>query len=110
MQIRFQQSPEETSRMNTQQLRENFLVQNIMQPGKIELIYSHYDRLIIGGAVPAAAAISLPDEDELKADFFLERREMGILQHSQHGTHRQHAQTRPAVKAHTRGLQRYDTA
>ena len=52
MQIRFQNSPKETSQMNTQQLREKFLVQNIMQPGKIELVYSHFDRLIIGGAVP----------------------------------------------------------
>ncbi|WP_462251406.1 5-dehydro-4-deoxy-D-glucuronate isomerase [Ferruginibacter sp.] len=79
MQIRFQNSPEETSQMNTQQLRENFLVQNLMQPGKIELVYSHYDRLIIGGAVPTSEAISLPNEDELKANFFLERREMGII-------------------------------
>lgn len=79
MQIRFQNSPKETSQMNTQQLRENFLVQNLMQPGKMELVYSHYDRLIIGGAVPTAAAISLPNEDELKANFFLERREMGII-------------------------------
>ena len=79
MQIRFQNSPKETSQMNTQQLRDNFLVQNLMQPGKIELVYSHYDRMIIGGAVPTAAAITLPNEDELKAKFFLERREMGII-------------------------------
>ena len=46
MQIRFQHSPKETSEMNTQQLRENFLVQNLVQPGKIELVYSHYDSLI----------------------------------------------------------------
>ena len=79
MQIRFQNSPKETSQMNTQQLRDNFLVQNLMQAGKIELVYSHYDRMIIGGAVPTAAAITLPNEDELKAKFFLERREMGII-------------------------------
>jgi len=79
MHIRFQNSPKETSQMNTQQLRENFLVQNLMQPGKIELVYSHYDRLIIGGTGATSAAISLPDEDELKANFFLERREMGII-------------------------------
>jgi 4-deoxy-L-threo-5-hexosulose-uronate ketol-isomerase len=86
MQIRFQNSPKETSQMNTQQLRENFLVQNLMQPGKIELVYSHYDRMIIGGAVPTDAAISLPNEGELKASFFLERREMGIINVGGRGT------------------------
>jgi 4-deoxy-L-threo-5-hexosulose-uronate ketol-isomerase len=86
MQIRFQNSPKETSQMNTQQLRENFLVQNLMQAGKLELVYSHFDRLIIGGAVPITAAISLPNEDELKANFFLERREMGIINVGGKGT------------------------
>lgn len=86
MQIRFQNSPKETSQMNTQQLRDNFLVQNLMQAGKIELVYSHYDRMIIGGAVPTAAAINLPIEDELKARFFLERREMGIINVGGKGT------------------------
>jgi 4-deoxy-L-threo-5-hexosulose-uronate ketol-isomerase len=79
MQIRFQNSPKETSQMNTQQLRENFLVQGLMQPGTIQLVYSHYDRLIIGGVVPTNAVIKLPNEGELKANFFLERREMGII-------------------------------
>ena len=79
MQIRFQNSPKETSQMTTQQLRDNFLVQGLMQPGTIQLVYSHYDRLIIGGVVPVNAAISLPKEEELKANFFLERREMGII-------------------------------
>ncbi len=86
MQIRFQNSPKETSQMNTEQLRENFLVQGIMQLGKIELVYSHFDRLIIGGAVPTTEAISLPNEDELKAKFFLERREMGIINVGGKGT------------------------
>jgi 4-deoxy-L-threo-5-hexosulose-uronate ketol-isomerase len=65
--------------MNTQELRDHFLIQGLMQPGTVQLVYSHYDRLIIGGAVPASAAISLPNEEELKANFFLERREMGII-------------------------------
>lgn len=79
MQIRFQNSPRETSQMNTQELRDNFLVQNLMQPDKIELVYSHFDRMIIGGVVPVSSVIYLPNEDELKASFFLERREMGII-------------------------------
>lgn len=79
MQVRFQNSPKETAAMNTVALRENFLIQNLMQPGKIELVYSHYDRMIVGGAMPSGAAIELPNEGELKANYFLERREMGII-------------------------------
>jgi len=74
MQIRFQNSPKETSEMNTQQLREHFLVQGLMQPGTIQLTYSHYDRMIIGGVVPTSSAINLPNEGELKSNYFLEKR------------------------------------
>jgi 4-deoxy-L-threo-5-hexosulose-uronate ketol-isomerase len=86
MQIRFQSSPKETATMNTQELRENFLVQNVMQAGKITLVYSHFDRVIIGGAVPQAEPIQLHNEDELKANFFLERREIGIINVGEKGT------------------------
>jgi 4-deoxy-L-threo-5-hexosulose-uronate ketol-isomerase len=79
MQIRFQASPGETSRMTTQQLRDNFLIGGLMLPDKIALSYSHFDRMIIGGAVPITAIIDLPNHGELKADYFLERREMGII-------------------------------
>ncbi len=79
MQVRFQNSPTETATMNTQQLRDNFLIQNLMQSNKINLVYSHYDRAIIGGAVPTNGELKLPNEEELKANFFLERREMGII-------------------------------
>lgn len=79
MKIRFQASPRETAAMDTSALRDNFLLENLMQPGKIELIYSHYDRMIVGGAVPVNKSIELPFEEELKAAYFLERREMGII-------------------------------
>jgi 4-deoxy-L-threo-5-hexosulose-uronate ketol-isomerase len=79
MQIRFQNSPKETAGMNTQELRDNFLLEDLMLPGKLNLVYSHYDRMIIGGVVPGVTAIDLPNEPELKANFFLERREMGII-------------------------------
>lgn len=86
MQIRFQNSPKETSQMNTQQQRDNFLIQNLMVPDSIRLTYTHYDRMIIGGVVPLANAISLNNENELKAAFFLERREMGIINVGGKGT------------------------
>ena len=79
MEIRFQNSPLETATMDTRQLRDNFLVQDLMLRGKLKLVYSHYDRLIIGGAVPQKDSIGLPIENELKSNFFLERREMGII-------------------------------
>lgn len=86
MEIRFQRSAEEMSEMNTQQQRDNFLIQNLMVPGSLKLTYTHYDRMIVGGVVPAATAVTLSNEDELKANFFLERREMGIINVGGKGT------------------------
>lgn len=79
MEIRFQNSPKETKEMDTEQLRKNFLVQNLMQDDTVQLVYSHYDRMIIGGAKPITKTIQLPNHPELKADYFLERRELGII-------------------------------
>jgi 4-deoxy-L-threo-5-hexosulose-uronate ketol-isomerase len=79
MEVRFQVSPKEMSEMNTRQQREHFLIQNLMTAGEISLTYTHYDRMIVGGATPLGEAISLPNEEEMKAHFFLERREMGII-------------------------------
>ena len=79
MEIRFQNSPSETKGMTTEQLRENFLVENLMQDDKIKLVYSHYDRVIIGGVKPVNKEIELPNHAELKAGYFLERRELGII-------------------------------
>ena len=79
MEIRFHNSPEETKQMDTEQLRKNFLVENLMQDDVINLVYSHYDRMIIGGAKPATKTLQLSNHVELKADYFLERREVGII-------------------------------
>jgi 4-deoxy-L-threo-5-hexosulose-uronate ketol-isomerase len=79
MQVRFETSPKETSQMNTEQLRENFLVQTLMQDDTIQLVYSHYDRVIVGGVKPVNKTIALTNPAELKADYFLQRRELGII-------------------------------
>ena len=79
MEIRFQNSPKETGGMHTEELRSNFLIENLMSPGILKLVYSHFDRIIIGGAVPVNEPIHLSNEEELKAKFFLERRELGII-------------------------------
>lgn len=79
MQIRFHNSPAETKQMDTAQLRENFLVGDLFSDDAVRLVYSHYDRVIIGGIKPVAKTLELPNHPELRADFFLERREMGII-------------------------------
>jgi len=60
MQIRFHNSPAEVSRMTAEELRSNFLVQNIMKPDELNLVYTHYDRVIVGGVVPVNKTIALP--------------------------------------------------
>lgn len=79
MEIRFQNSPKETASMNTEELRKNFVCESLMQDDKLNLVYSHYDRMIIGGVKPVHSTIVLDNQEELKAGYFLERREMGII-------------------------------
>jgi 4-deoxy-L-threo-5-hexosulose-uronate ketol-isomerase len=79
MQQRYACSPRETATLNTTQLREHFLIEQLFVSGKVTLVYSHYDRMIVGGVVPGGDSLSLPNPDSLKADYFLERRELGIL-------------------------------
>ena len=79
MQIRFQNSAKEVKGMTTEELREHFLCESLMQDDSINLVYSHYDRVIIGGAKPIQQSLSLKAHPELRADYFLERRELGII-------------------------------
>ena len=79
MEVRFQNSPNETSEMNTQQLRSNFLFTEVMTDDTINLLYTHYDRMIIGGIKPVNNVVDLPNPPELRANYFLERREIGII-------------------------------
>jgi 4-deoxy-L-threo-5-hexosulose-uronate ketol-isomerase len=79
MNTRFAISSNEAKQFNTEQLRENFLVTSLMQDDTVQLVYTHYDRVIIGGAKPVNKSLSLPNHPELKADYFLERRELGII-------------------------------
>ncbi len=79
MQIQFQHSAKETAGMDTQQLREAFLVDKLMNDDAVTLVYSHYDRVIVGGAKPVKEKLLLDADKELRADYFLERREIGII-------------------------------
>lgn len=79
MEIRFETSPREAATLDTAALREQFHVPGLMIDDQVVLVYSHYDRVIIGGAKPVKKTLTLPNPGELKADYFLERREIGII-------------------------------
>ncbi|OLQ72910.1 5-dehydro-4-deoxy-D-glucuronate isomerase [Photobacterium proteolyticum] len=65
--------------LDTEGLREQFLIENMFQAGQINLTYSHIDRIIVGGAVPTTEALYLEGGKEIGVDYFLERREMGAI-------------------------------
>ncbi|MCP2028656.1 4-deoxy-L-threo-5-hexosulose-uronate ketol-isomerase [Flavobacterium sp. HSC-32F16] len=76
---RYASSPEAVKKYDTQQLREEFLIDDLMQEDEVVLVYSHYDRYIAGSAVPVKGDLVLETIDPLKAPYFLERRELGII-------------------------------
>ncbi|PWS26888.1 5-dehydro-4-deoxy-D-glucuronate isomerase [Pedobacter yonginense] len=76
---RYAQSPKEVKHMDTASLRENFLIENVFEPNQVNLTLSHFDRYIVGGAMPVNQKLELPNPDDLKANYFLERRELGII-------------------------------
>jgi 4-deoxy-L-threo-5-hexosulose-uronate ketol-isomerase len=79
MQERYACSPLEVKSMTTEQLRDTFLIQRLFVPDEITFVYSHYDRMITGGASPVSMPLPLTTYEPLKSDSFLQRREMGII-------------------------------
>jgi 4-deoxy-L-threo-5-hexosulose-uronate ketol-isomerase len=79
MKLHYFPSPEETNTLSTEQLRERFLVGGLFQPGAVTAHYTDLDRMIVGAAVPTTAPLALPSAKETGTSFFLERREIGIL-------------------------------
>ncbi len=75
---RYASSPEAVKKYDTKELRDEFLIDDLMLENEIVLTYSHYDRYIAGSAVPVKD-LTLETIDPLKAGYFLERREMGII-------------------------------
>lgn len=77
---RYACSPNEAKTFDTTQLRSNFLISDLMVPGQINGVYSHYDRMITLGAVPTSENLGLPNfHDFTKQENFLDRREIGII-------------------------------
>jgi len=80
MEIRYAVSPAETKTLGTEQLRKEFLIENLFAPGELKLVYSHVDRFITGGVIPTNEPVKLEaDKHTMGADYFLERREIGII-------------------------------
>src|SRR5687768_12543302 len=77
--IRHAIHPNDFKTLQTNALREAFLLPALFEENKINLCYTHYDRFIVGGVKPVNSSIVLETFTPLKADFFLQRREIGII-------------------------------
>lgn len=79
VELRYAAHPNDFKNYDTEKLRKEFLIQNIFVTDEISLVYSMYDRYMVGGAMPVKKPLRLETPDELKAEQFLDRREIGII-------------------------------
>ena len=79
MRNRYANNLKDSKRYDTEELRENYLVEDIFKDDQIELVYSHVDRIIFGGIKPVYKELKLEAGKEMGVDYFLERRELGII-------------------------------
>lgn len=86
MEIRYSFHPDHVRKMDTAELRKHFLIENLFEKDKLVMVYSHIDRIITGSAVPTSSVLELTASKELGVDFFMQRREMGIINIGEKGT------------------------
>lgn len=79
MEIRGAVNIEDAKHYTTERLRNEFLIEDLFIPEKIKMVYSHIDRIIVGGAYPKNEELILRAGKEIGANYFLERRELGII-------------------------------
>ena len=79
MQTRHPTHPDELSALTSGALRDRFLVEDLFAAGEVRLVYSHHDRIVIGGAVPDGGTLALPVPAELRAQHFCDRRELAVV-------------------------------
>ena len=79
METRYANHPDDSKKYDTSELRKHYLQEKIFAADEISLTYSHVDRIIFGGAMPVDEKLSLKAAEELRADYFLQRREMGAI-------------------------------
>ena len=77
--VRYAAHPDDAKSYDTSRLRRDFLIQSLFVADEVHLVYSMYDRMVVGGAMPVAETLPLEAIDPLKADFFTERREVGVF-------------------------------
>lgn len=78
MRVLYGASPADIPGMDTARLRAEFLVEGLFRPGAVEFVYTHIDRMILGGAVPADRPLSFGDGAEVGTPHFFDAREAGI--------------------------------
>lgn len=86
METRYSRDPQSFARMNTSEIRHEFLVADLFAPGGIKLVYLNIDRMIVGSAVPTGQPLSLEAGTELRAEYFAERREIGVFNIGEQGS------------------------
>jgi 4-deoxy-L-threo-5-hexosulose-uronate ketol-isomerase len=78
-QLRYASHPDDVKHYDTEKLRKEFFIEKVFIPDEITLVYSMNDRMVAGGAMPVKKPLKLESVDMVKASFFLERREMGMI-------------------------------
>jgi 4-deoxy-L-threo-5-hexosulose-uronate ketol-isomerase len=78
-QVRYSSHPDDVKHYDTKKLREHFLVNTIFVTNEINLVYSHFDRFIAGGAFPVSQKLKLETIDPIRSNYFTERREIGVV-------------------------------
>ncbi|MFD1673821.1 5-dehydro-4-deoxy-D-glucuronate isomerase [Alicyclobacillus fodiniaquatilis] len=79
MEIRHATNPEDFKQYSTERIRKDFLVSDLFGEDEVNTVYTHYDRVILGGALPVEKSLELTTPVALKVDYFLERRELGVV-------------------------------
>ena len=86
-QVRYAVGQKATNQMGTQALRDEFLIEQVFGMGFVKWVYTHYDRYMVGGVIPSdGKKVFLDTIAPLKANFFLERREIGVINVGGKGT------------------------
>lgn len=78
-QIRYAAHPEDAKHYDTSRLRRDFLIERLFAADEVNMVYSMYDRMVVGGAMPVGESLKLEAIDPLKSPFFTTRREIGIF-------------------------------
>ncbi len=84
--IRYASHPEDAKHYDTARIRRDFLIERVFADNEVNLVYSMYDRMVVGGAKPVGEELLLEAIDPLKAPFFTTRREIGIFNIGGSGT------------------------